>query len=262
MSPHDDHLFETEGGVDGAVDATRGDGGPVGDGSVGDPVTAFLADLRAFADGPAPAPSAELLAAFGGATPLAGRRLPGRRALAVAAAAVVLGATGVAAAQHQLPDPAQRLVSRVVEVLTPFQVDPADRVSPKPTRTVPAVPLPTQEPSESPEAPEPSESGDDHGGSRPGGGSDDGSGSGSGSDDGSGSSGGSDDSGGGTKSSGDDGGSSTSGRESETREPSPTRSSSSSSDGSDGSGSSGSSGSSGGSGGSDDKSGKDGSSDD
>ncbi len=146
------------------------------DAAAADLVTGFLAELRAFADGPAPEPSAELLAAFGGASPLSARRrqragrlgtgsLGARRLTAVAAAAVTaVGLTGVAAARNELPGPAQRMVARVVEVLTPFDLDPAQRVAPKPSR--PVVPVPA---SQSPAGPAPTDPATTPGSDRPGG---------------------------------------------------------------------------------------------
>lgn len=218
MSPRDDDLFETEA----EVDAVGGGAGRYADRSAADPgpdaVTQFLTDLRSLADGPAPAPSAELLAAFGGAVPLASRRRPARRVLAAAAAVAVLGGTGVAAARNQLPEPAQRLVSRVVDVLTPFHLDPADRVAPKPAPNVPALPLPSQSPTPAAPAgpgdtPDPSGT-EDHRGGTPSG-SEDGTGAGSGSeggtDGGTGSSSGGSDSGSETGSGGSDSGSTDSG---------------------------------------------------
>ena len=123
-------------------------------------VAQFLAELHALGQCAAPTPSAELTALLGGARP------PRRRALrvvartAVAVAAAVL-ASVVAAANHDLPSPAQRVVSNVVNVLTPFHIEP-----PGP------APAPTQHPQPnrddrgtSPEPKEPGESGnepDDH----------------------------------------------------------------------------------------------------
>jgi hypothetical protein len=135
-----------------------------------DEVARFLADLRALGQGEPPTPSPELAALLGGATPLRTRRRPYRVALrtALVAAALVTGLV-VAAEQHSLPQPAQRVVSDVVDVLTPFEIAPGKSIpTPTPTRVAPVV-----EPSD-----ETSEPGDDRN-RVPGGGSDDGSTSGS-----------------------------------------------------------------------------------
>ena len=88
-----------------------------------DEVTRFLTELRALGDGPPPTPSAELTALLGGATPLLSRRAVVRTVLRSAAiAAVLLGVLIVAAANHSLPAPAQRVVSNVVNDLTPFHI--------------------------------------------------------------------------------------------------------------------------------------------
>jgi hypothetical protein len=97
------------------------------------PVTAFLADLRALGQREPPTPCADLAALFAGASPIgivrrrrAGRSRRRRMRFAVAAAAATtIGLTVVAAANDKLPQPAQRVVSRLVDVLTPFHVDPA-----------------------------------------------------------------------------------------------------------------------------------------
>ena len=89
-------------------------------------VTMFLSDLRELGEGPVPEPSPELAAFLGGVVPLAPareRRRVRRRhvALGVAASILVAGTGGVAAA-GRLPAPAQRLVSDVVDHLTPFTI--------------------------------------------------------------------------------------------------------------------------------------------
>lgn len=111
MSPRDDDLYEMSG-----VDERVG-------------VAQFLTELRALADVPAPEPSAELAALLGGATPLGPRRRL-RRAVVVrtlVVAAAVVAALVLAAAGHRLPAPAQRLVSTVVDTLTPFTIGPDGR---------------------------------------------------------------------------------------------------------------------------------------
>ncbi|HEV7205178.1 MAG TPA: hypothetical protein VGN18_11245 [Jatrophihabitans sp.] len=109
-------------------------------------VTRFLDDLRSLGEGPAPEPSPELAALLAGVPTLAAaRRHRPRivRRVALIAAAVVAGTT-LAAANHQLPAPAQRVVSNVVNDLTPFHID---NPHPVPTPTTPAVtPTPTTKP--------------------------------------------------------------------------------------------------------------------
>ncbi|WP_439936583.1 hypothetical protein ACS3YM_11555 [Nocardia sp. N13] len=110
------------------------DDGP--DDAFADPALAgLLAELRAVADQPAPAAGAELTALLAGAAPIT----PARARRSRTASAVVIGlvssgvlAGGVgAAAADQLPAPVQRVVSRVVDTLTPFEV-------PHPDQRVPA----------------------------------------------------------------------------------------------------------------------------
>lgn len=111
--------------------------------SAPDSVQNFLGEMRRLAEGVAPEPSAELSAVLSGAMPLpaAPRRLrdvslPQRRvrrhplltAAAVAILAIALLVTG--AATHHLPAYAQRLVSRVVNTVTPFHIDPGSRDHP------------------------------------------------------------------------------------------------------------------------------------
>jgi hypothetical protein len=134
VSSFDDHLNEMS-----AVPGIPADGPTAGNapgsGEFGDPspvVTQFLSDLRVLGEDPAPAPSAELAALFAGASSLAVARARRstlarhRVGLAIAAIAVsTAGLTGVAAAHDSLPQPAQLVVSRVVNDLTPFHVDPS-----------------------------------------------------------------------------------------------------------------------------------------
>ena len=116
-----------------------------------DEVTRFLTELRALGDGPPPTPSAELAALLGGATPLFGRRALVRTAVRTGAiAAILLGVLVVAAASHSLPSPAQRVVSNVVNVLTPFHIG-TDHPQPMIEPPRPSdKPTPTQLPSPSP----------------------------------------------------------------------------------------------------------------
>lgn len=124
-----------------------------------DVVTAFLGELGSFADVPPPEPSAELAAILDGRVALLGLRRGllrrHRTGLAVAAAGVVLlSGTGVSAAHDGLPQPAQRYVSNVVNVLTPFHLDPSDPgPTPKPHVPVPGAstsPTPPRSPSRPP----------------------------------------------------------------------------------------------------------------
>lgn len=142
MSPRDDDVYEmssdqvTGGPADTArprsTDGTSVDGTDM-DGIEGSElVTQFLAELRQFADEPAPPPSAELAALLGGATPIqfgaARKGSKGRHRRNVAVVTMVsvaaLSATGVAAANDSLPQPAQRVVTSVVNDLTPFHINP------------------------------------------------------------------------------------------------------------------------------------------
>ena len=121
MSPFDDDLDAMTTGAGGAA--------PL--------IGQFLVELRAFGDGQAPTPSAELSAAFAGATVLRGRRR--RRLSLIAAAAAVLLVVGVGAATTRLPQPAQSLVSRLVNVLTPYHLDPAREPARAPVLPVPVT---------------------------------------------------------------------------------------------------------------------------
>src|SRR5690242_6549598 len=97
-------------------------------------LTTFLSQLRALGEGPAPEPSPEVEALLGGAVLLRPRRsrLLRRVAVAAAAAVVLMVATAVAAAHHSLPAPAQRMVSNVVNLVTPFHIDPVTDPGPRP----------------------------------------------------------------------------------------------------------------------------------
>ena len=144
------------------------------DDAAGAAVARFVTEMRALGEGPAPVPSPELAAILGGARPrrLLTHRRPARRAqrprrvLAYAtAAAVMVGAAGVAAANDTLPQPAQRVVSRVVNMLTPLHIDPSRPATPvepprpAPTKTAPAAPPQVNESdSRSDTAPEPTDS--------------------------------------------------------------------------------------------------------
>jgi hypothetical protein len=113
-------------------------------------MTTFLADLRAIGEGPIPEPSPELAALLDGDEPVSsGRvmRLRRRHIVLVTAASVLIGGTGAAAATGRLPQPAQRLVSDVIDRLTPFTVPSARPGTPSgppaqapPQAVVPVVP--------------------------------------------------------------------------------------------------------------------------
>ncbi len=241
MRPPGDEYDEMTDGL--GVRRTAGGQPAAGD----DDVTHFLTELRALGDGPAPEPSRELAALLAGAHPFFARRVLVQVAVRTAlVAAVVIGLLVAAAANHSLPQPAQKVVSHVVNVLTPFHIDPRDLppattvptappVSPSPAH--PIAPVSPADPSSSePEAGDDGGPGGDDGGS--GGGDNEGRSSGrtgDGSGDSGGQRGGSDDGAGG----GDDGGRTASTTTHRSPSPSPTRHE-------DDGGSSGSSGSSGG----------------
>lgn len=110
------------------------DDGP--DAAYADPVLAdLLAELRAVADEPAPSAGPELAALLAGAAPIAPARARRSRTASVVviglvSSGVLAGGVGAAAAD-ELPDPVQRVVSRVINTLTPFEV-------PHPDHRVPA----------------------------------------------------------------------------------------------------------------------------
>jgi hypothetical protein len=160
-----------------------------------DEVARFLLELRALGEGEPPPPSPELAALIGGATLLRPRH---RRAVRYAlrsgiVAAAIVGALVVAAANHDLPQPAQRVVSDFVEVLTPFQISPNQHVAPTPPPThAPSKqgPVPGEDDSSSPGGEDgratPTDSEDTSPGGSEDGGASDGSGYGGGSENGAG----------------------------------------------------------------------------
>lgn len=114
-------------------------GGPVTEDASA--VTRFLAELHSLGEGPVPAPTPELQAMFDGASSAPPRRprrprAPLVRRAALVAAAAVIGTT-TAAANHTLPQPAQRVVSDVVNTLTPFHINGGDGLPPRPAPAVP-----------------------------------------------------------------------------------------------------------------------------
>lgn len=98
-----------------------------------EPLMFAMMDLRALGEGPAPKPSPELDFMMGAKIiplypPNARRRSRIKVTGAFAAAAsVALGLVWTAAANQQLPDGAQGIVSKVVNNLTPFHVEPTSR---------------------------------------------------------------------------------------------------------------------------------------
>jgi hypothetical protein len=112
-----------------------------------DDVARFLTELRALGEGPPPPRSSEVSALISGVQLLhrhRAYRVVVRTALV--AAALVAGLV-VAAAQDGLPQPAQRVVSNVVDNLTPFQIAP-DRHGPP--SAPPVTPAPTHHASPTP----------------------------------------------------------------------------------------------------------------
>lgn len=190
MRPPGDEYDEMTDGL--GVRRTAGGQPAAGD----DDITHFLTELRALGDGPPPEPSRELAALLAGAHPFFARRMLVQVAVRTAlVAALVIGLLVAAAANHSLPQPAQKVVSHVVNVLTPFHIDPRDLppttpvptpppLSPTPSRPV-APTSPSRPSSSEPEGGDGSETGDGGSQGDGGGGSDDGAGSVGGQDDGS-----------------------------------------------------------------------------
>lgn len=112
-----------------------------------DDLAAVLHTVRDLGHATVPKPSPDLAALLAQGLPqLRGdaRRSRRRRTVgtAVVAGILTLGLTGVAAANNRLPPQAQSVVSRVVNDLTPFTIDPGPRRSapgPKPVRPAPAA---------------------------------------------------------------------------------------------------------------------------
>lgn len=170
------------------------DGGGGRDAATGAAVAQFIDDLRGLGEAEPPPPTAELAAVLRGApVPRQHRVSAGRkRVVAAVAASLLVGGTGVAAANGRLPQPAQRLVSDVVDNLTPFSV-PARSDSDHPSgpgttapreRVIvpPAVPAPRHREQPQPRASESEPGGSESDGAAAGGGGGDGNGSGEPSD--------------------------------------------------------------------------------
>jgi hypothetical protein len=114
---------------------------------VPDDLTLFLHELRLLGNVEPPEPSDEVAALLGAPRSLASRRalrVLMRSGLVAAALALVLVA---AAASHSLPQPAQRVVSHVVNVLTPFQITPRKATQPLVPAPPPVVPTTSAPPS-------------------------------------------------------------------------------------------------------------------
>ena len=110
------------------------------EGEFADPTLApLLTELRGLATAPAPAIGADLEAVLAGAAPIGAARA---RRRATTALVVGLVSTGVlaggisAAAADALPTPVQRVVARVVNSITPFEIPHPDRSGPLPQAPV------------------------------------------------------------------------------------------------------------------------------
>ncbi|WP_207081517.1 hypothetical protein [Nocardioides sp. S5] len=116
------------------MDEIKSPAGPH-DEALNDPVLSVLfTELRAVADRPAPPVDTELAAVLAGAIPLAVAR--DQRSRTARTAIIGLVTTGIlagglgAAAANELPPPAQRIVSKVVNGLTPFNIPNPDEQGP------------------------------------------------------------------------------------------------------------------------------------
>ena len=144
MSSFDDYPFEEE-----FLGRAMDEGGELADGIELDE---FVAGLRRLGDAPAPPPSRELAAALSGVAVLdrverrdraVHRRLhrpvATRRHLLVAAAAALVLTLASSQIRDRLPQPAQRFVSDVVQLLTPFDGASNQQTAPA-VRPAPGVP--------------------------------------------------------------------------------------------------------------------------
>ena len=108
----------------------------ISDTALDDPALRDLfAELGALADRPTPPIGDDLAALFAGATPLTAAR--SRRSKAVktgliglVTAGILAGGVTAAAAANELPTPAQRIVSRVINTLTPLEIPNPDEQGP------------------------------------------------------------------------------------------------------------------------------------
>lgn len=108
----------------------------ISDTSLDDPALRDLvAELGALADRPTPPVGDELAALFAGATPLAAARSRRNKAaktglVGLVTAGILAGGVAAAAAANELPAPAQRIVSRVINGLTPLEIPNPDEQGP------------------------------------------------------------------------------------------------------------------------------------
>ncbi|HEY8302618.1 MAG TPA: hypothetical protein VIG48_12020 [Jatrophihabitans sp.] len=138
MSGYDDDGRDMTRGFDSDTIDTGGGNSGAGSGAA---VAQFIDELRGLGDQEPPAPSPELAAVLAGtALPSRGRRPARGRVVAAVVACAVLGGTGIAAAKGRLPQPAQRVVSDVVDSVTPFTVPSRPEPNP-PERTTPEQPV-------------------------------------------------------------------------------------------------------------------------
>jgi hypothetical protein len=112
--------------------------------AVDDALADVLDELRGLGAGPVVEPSPELAARLAAARPLRRRRRPAFGPLAAAAATALIVAGG-AAVQHELPEPAQDVVSTVIDRMRPPLPDVV--------AARPAAPSPRQRPAAASPAP-------------------------------------------------------------------------------------------------------------
>lgn len=108
----------------------------ISDTALDDPALRDLfVELGALADRPTPPVGDELAALFAGATPLAAARTRRNKAaktglIGLVTAGVLAGGVTAAAGANVLPSPAQRIVSRVINTLTPLEIPNPDEQGP------------------------------------------------------------------------------------------------------------------------------------
>ncbi|GAW48963.1 MULTISPECIES: hypothetical protein [unclassified Nocardioides] len=108
----------------------------ISDTALDDPALRDLfAELGALADRPTPPIGHGLAALFAGATPLAAARSRRNKAaktglIGLVTAGILAGGVTAAAAANELPAPAQRIVSRVINTLTPLEIPNPDEQGP------------------------------------------------------------------------------------------------------------------------------------
>jgi hypothetical protein len=106
-----------------------------------DEVAGFLLALRALGEGTPPEPGPQLAALLGGAVPMRSHHHRRRVLRGAGVAAALVAALVGAAANHSLPQPAQRVVSNLIDNLTPFHIGPG---------STPQVPTPSETPEPEP----------------------------------------------------------------------------------------------------------------